>query len=161
MPGSVHSGSDLAGAASLATVLLGLWIGERLLLPILQLKDCSREVQASLVVAFSLRNTVACLAGNDDIGALDALGDARRDLSEEAERLEALAGRSSPLLRLYLWSHGYRLELAVHALRRLSNSRVAERESWLMNQAAVEAALRLGTERGRGRIRPPLRFKRG
>jgi hypothetical protein len=156
MPGSVHPGSDLAGAASLATVLAGLWIGELLLSPILQLKLCRREVQASLVVAFSLRDTVARLAGSDDIEALNALSDARRDLREEAERLEALAKRPSPSLRFYLRLRGYRLGQAAQGLQRLSDSLVGERGRWSMDCTAVEAALRLGPGRHSGRPRSQL-----
>jgi hypothetical protein len=156
MPGSVHPGSDLAGAASLATVLAGLWIGERLLSPILQFKLCRREVQASLVVAFSLRNTVARLAGNDDMEALNALSDARRDLREEAERLEALAKRPSLSLRLYLGLHGYRVKQAAQGLQRLSDSLVAERGRQLTDRAAVDVALRLTPGRRWGLPRSQL-----
>jgi len=147
MPGSMHPGSDLAGAASLATVLAGLWIGDRLLSPIRGFQDCRCEVQASLVVAFSLRDTVVRLAGKDDIGALGALADARRDLEVEAERLEALARRRSPLFRLYLRLGGYRLIQAVQGLGRLSESLASGRGSQLTERAAVEAALRLGPGR--------------
>jgi hypothetical protein len=149
----MHPGSDLAGAASLATVLAGLWIGDRLLSPIRHFKDCRREVQASLVVAFSLRDTVARLAGKGDIEALNALADARRDLEGEAERLEALARRRFPFLRLYLRLHGYCLEQAVQGLGRLSESLVPGRDRQLMERATVEAALRLGPGRRSSLVR--------
>ena len=153
MPGSVHPGSDLAGAASLATVLAGLWIGDRLLSPIRRFEDCRREVQASLVVAFSLRDTVVRLAGKDDIEALNALADARRDLGGEAERLEALVRRRPPFLGFYLRLRGYRLERAVQSLKQLSESLVSGRGGQLMERAAVEAALRLGPGRHSSLIR--------
>jgi len=159
----MHPGSDLAGAASLATVLAGLWIGDRLLSPILRFEDCRREVHASLVVAFSLHDTVVRLAGKDDIEALDALADARRDLEEEAERLKALAGRRSPFIRLYLRLNGYRLMEAVQGLGDLSESLASGRGSQLTERAAVEAALGLGPGRRSGLIRRRSRsqFSRG
>ncbi|HXQ41183.1 MAG TPA: hypothetical protein VN821_07950 [Candidatus Udaeobacter sp.] len=140
----------------MATVLAGLWIGDRLLSPIRQFMDCRREVQASLVVAFSLRNTAARLAGNDDIEALNALGDACRDLGEEAGRLEALARRPALSLRLYVRLRGYRVDRAAQGLRRLSVSLVGERRGELTDRAAVEAALRLGPGRRSDRIHSPL-----
>ena len=153
MPGGVHPGSDFAGAASLATVLAALWIGDRLLSPIRQFQDCRREVQASLVVAFSLRDTVLRLAGSDDIAALDALADARRDLEEEAERLTALALRRSPSLGLYLKLYGVSLREAVQSLRGLSGALASGRGRQLMERAAVEDALRLGARHRSGFLR--------
>jgi len=159
----MHPGSDLAGAASLATVLAGLWIGDRLLSPILRFEDCRREVQASLVVAFSLRDTVVRLAGKDDIETLGSLADARRGLEEEAERLEALARGRSPFFRPYLRLRGYRLMQAIQGLGRLSESLASGRGSLLTERAAVEAALGLlpGRRAGLSRRRSRSQFSRG
>ncbi|HXQ41590.1 MAG TPA: hypothetical protein VN821_09995 [Candidatus Udaeobacter sp.] len=134
-------------------MLAGLWIGDRLLSPIRRFEDCRCEVQASLVVAFSLRDTVVRLAGKDDIEALGALAEACRDLEEEAERLEAMARRRSPFFRFYLRLRGYRLMQAVQGLGRLSESLASGRGIQLTERAAVEAALRLGPERRSGLVR--------
>ena len=153
MPGSIRPGSDLAAAASLATVLAGLWIGERLLAPVRRYEDCRREVRASLVVAFSLRDTVVRLAGKDDIEALSALADARRDLEGEAERLEVLARGRPSFLRLYSTLRGHRLDQAIRGLRRLSESLASGRGRQLEERARVEAALRLSPRHRSGFVR--------
>ena len=72
----------------MATVLTLLWIADRLLSPILELERCRREVCASLVVATSLSNNIARLAGRGDVDALNALRDARKGLLDVSSGFE-------------------------------------------------------------------------
>lgn len=144
MPGYGSIAEVPAAWLSAATVMTGLWIGDRLISPVQKLRQCRREIEASLVVAFSLRDTVAGLAGKDDIDALNALSDARKDLKALAERLASFAHSSRLPVRVYSGIRGYNLTQAAEGLKRLSDSLVAASGRRLMDQATVMVGLRLG-----------------
>ena len=139
---------------SAATVLAGLWIGDRVFSPISQLNQLRREIRASLVVALSLRDAAAEHTGKDHADALNALADARRDLAEEADRLDAMARRLPPPLRLYAAARGYNLAQAASALRRLSGSLAAPGGQRFVDMAVAEAhAKDLAVQGARSRYR--------
>ena len=144
MPGFGSTTGIPAAWVSVATVVSALWIGDRLISPISALEETRREIQASLVVAFSLRDTAARLAGKDDIDALNALSDARKDLRAQAEQLAGLAVQAPLPVRVYARVRGYNLAQAAHGLLRLSDSLVAPKGHRLADRATVIAGLRLG-----------------
>jgi hypothetical protein len=144
MPGFGSIAGVPAAWLSAATVVTGLWIADRLLFPIADLKRTRREIQTSLLVAFSLRETVARLAGKDDVPALNALFDARKDLRAQARRLAVLADRPPVPIQVYAGVRGYDLAQAAQGLRKVSDSLVAPYGRPLVDRAAVEAGLRLG-----------------
>src|SRR5690348_12579455 len=122
MPGYGSIAEVPAAWLSAAALIASSWIRDRLLSPVHQLKQCRREIEASLVAAFSLRDEVVRFTGQPGIEALNALSDACGDLREEAQRLDALANRPPLLLRLYAGVRRYDLRQAAQGLRWLSES---------------------------------------
>jgi hypothetical protein len=145
MPGFGHSGLVPAAAVSMATVVTCLWIADRLLSPIIDLERCRREVYASVVVATSLSNNVARLAGQGDVVAINALRDTRKDLTREADRLASFATRQSLSLRVYIEICGYDLGGASRGLMRLAASLLGPNGQHLMDRATVQASLKIST----------------
>jgi hypothetical protein len=143
VPANAHSGLIPGAAASMATVLTCLWIADRLLSPILELERCRREVHASLVVATSLTNNVARLAGRGDVDGLNALRDTKRRLARKADQVAFFRTRQSLSLRLYIGIRGYDLAGASRGLMRLAVSLLAPRRQRLIDRAAVEASLKI------------------
>jgi len=131
----------MAATASLGTVLGGLWLGDRLVGPVIRLERCRRDVRASLAVTFSLWRAVARRAGRDNIDVLNALSDARKDLKNEADQLALLARRPFLSLRLYLVFRGYHPAQAARALGQLSESLIAPKGNPHLNRAVIETAL--------------------
>src|ERR1700752_4720967 len=145
MPGYAPLGVVPAAAASMATVLALLWIADRLLSPILELERCRREVCASLVVATSLTNNIARLAGRGDVDALNALRDTRKDLARKANQVAAFRGRQSISFRIYVVIRGYDLANASRGLMRLAASVVEPHGERLVDRAIVQAGLRISS----------------
>jgi hypothetical protein len=127
----------------MATVLTLLWIGDRLLSPILELERCRREIYASLVVATSWSNNIARLAGQGNVDALNALRDTRRDLARKAEQVAALQSRQCISLRIYVVIRGYDLADASRALMRLAASVLEPHGERVVDGAKVQASLRI------------------
>jgi hypothetical protein len=144
MPGFGSMAEVPAAWLSAATIMSVLWASERLVSPILNLERTRHETQASLVVAFSLCETIAHHAGKDDISALDALSGARRELTALAKQLTAHANRPRPAVRVYAALRGYDLAQTALGLRKLSDSLVMSNGCRLVDREAVEAGLRLG-----------------
>jgi hypothetical protein len=128
----------------MATVLACLWVADRLLSPILELERCRREVYASVVVATSLSNNMAQLAGRGDIDALNALRDTRIGLVREADEVASFGTRRSPSLRIYIRIRGYDLAGASRGLMRLAASIFAPTAQRIADRARVEAGLKIG-----------------
>jgi hypothetical protein len=142
MPG--HSSlSSISAGVSLTTVLTSLWIAERLLSPILELEQCRRGIHASLMVASTLSNNIARLAGRGDVDTLNSLRETRKDLARKADWLSSFQTRSSITLKVYVGVRGYDLPEAARALMRLGVSLFASTRERLADRAAVEAGLKL------------------
>ena len=142
MPGSAHVGSISAGF-SLATVLVCLWVAERIWSPIGELERCRGKIRGSLVAASTLDNNIARLAGRGDVDTLSALRNTRMELANEADQLSCFRIRRSIPLRLYIGIRRYDLARAAQALMRLGVSMFASPGERSKDTAVVRWSLRL------------------